>query len=329
MHTQKVLPQDQRASVLALPAGDRNSALLITADRLRDFRLGYLIQKRFPGLLKAWWIAPSLSRVRFDETLRDARNSLAASHGGWAAMSRLGRGEFSEGITILRRRLGRGLLRKAARMARSSGTALLSRNELRRVETQMFGREVAALRAHAPLEPTPVTWTDADSPKMLAAFRQVNPYFLLTCCSTLVHLDLINSTRGLALSQHDGWSPAFKGAAAAEAALYHRELRRVGSTVQVMNTASDAEPILRRSAATLHADDSVAHCVLAVSALGHKMLLEVIERALVDDHLMVFPGPVGGETLTDTELPPALRNALARDFAAGWLGDALRAVKDF
>jgi hypothetical protein len=51
-------PPDHEPSLVALPAGHRQSLVLVTSDRLRHLRLGYLMQQRFPGLLTAWFTAP-------------------------------------------------------------------------------------------------------------------------------------------------------------------------------------------------------------------------------------------------------------------------------
>jgi hypothetical protein len=328
VHTHWVLPTHQQASVLPLRGGDRNSAALITSDRLRHLRLGYLIQKRFPGLLKAWWLAPFPRQVALDHTMKRGANALSRSHGGWAAISRLGRGEYKDAVAIVRRRIGKGLVRQVARAARSSRTALLAGDEIRRVEQQMFRREVDTLRIGASLEPTAVSCADSDTPGLMATLRQLDPYFLLEYGGAPVPLGIVSSVRGLALRQHDGWTSTSATTSTAEEALYHRKLGWVGSTVHVMDPAGPG-PILRRSTATLHPGDSVAHCVLAVSALGHKLLLEVIGRALVDEHLHVFPRVGAWRTPLDADLGPVEREALARDFEAGWLGDAIEGVRNF
>lgn len=96
-----------------------------------------------------------------------------------------------------------------------------------------------------------------------------------------------------------------------------------------MNSSVGEGGILRRSTATLHGDDTVTHCSLAASALGSKLMLEVIEAALTADALPVFVQPRGGRSLLGVDYGPARREAVRRDLASGWLADELRALQDF
>jgi hypothetical protein len=96
-----------------------------------------------------------------------------------------------------------------------------------------------------------------------------------------------------------------------------------------MDTSADSGAILRRSTAALHPDDRPGHCFMAVVAVGSKLMLEVIEAALEADELTAFPQPAVGETVLSIDYDAVRREAVRRDFAGGWLGDALRMAQDF
>jgi hypothetical protein len=55
----------------------------------------------------------------------------------------------------------------------------------------------------------------------------------------------------------------------------------------------------------------------------------VIEAALEADELTAFPQPAVGETVLSIDYDAVRREAVRRDFAGGWLGDALRMAQDF
>ena len=189
------------------------------------------------------------------------------------------------------------------------------------VEDAMFGDEVRHLAEQASIHPREVA-SFAD-PHLTAELDSLSPYLLVAFGGPLIPGRILEAARGLAINQHAGWSPELKGANTVEAALYHRKLQWVGSTVHVMDTHADSGPIIRRSTATLHPDDSPTHCFNAVVALGNELLLEVIGDILDRDEITVCDQPRGGQTLLMSAMDAPRWAAIGRDFNSGWLGYAL------
>lgn len=318
-----MLPHDLPASSIPLPPGDRRSAVYLSGNEPRHLRLGYSIQRRFPGLLKAWWTHSPPRSARWSHKLAKARRLFANSQAVSEARAMLENGQIYDLAAFMRRKASSDALRQVKRMVR----VYAGREKRNAVEEEMFGREVDALKQHAELHPEPVD--SPNSPERVRALEALSPYFIITFGGPLLRGKVLQTARGLAINQHAGWSPALKGASTTETALYHRQLGWVGNTVHIMDTFADAGAILRRSTATLHPDDSVSHCFLSVVALGNKMMLEVIEEALTADELVGCAQPPGGQTVLNIDFSPTKRDAIRRDFAQGWLGDALRIVKDF
>jgi hypothetical protein len=316
-----MVPHELASATIRMPPGNRYSAVYLSGNRPRHLRLGYLLQHRFPGLLEQWWIHEPGGHVARP---RDpATGSLLERGAVSQAVAMIRNGEISELGGKVRRKLKRGGLRQVARAARLYS----ARGELARIEEEMFGGDVQALRKGAELHPRPV-----DSPNAPAQVRELEalgPYFLIVFGGPLLRGELLACARGLALNQHAGWAPELKGSFTTETALYHRKLGWVGNTVHVMDTSADAGAILRRSTAALHPDDRPGHCFMAVVAVGSKLMLEVIEAALEADELTAFPQPAVGETVLSIDYDAVRREAVRRDFAGGWLGDALRMAQDF
>jgi len=318
-----MLPHDVPSETRALPAGDRRSAVYFSGDGLRQLRLGYLIQERFPGLLKAWWISAPKSSQRLRPKLEKAWRMVSSGPPSTGTMELLREGDLRNLVGIARRRIRRGDLRRLGRIVKLA----TRRDPYARVEEEMFGAEVKAFEARAALHPERVDRFDSE--EHLARMSAIDPYLIVTFGGPLLRGRVLEKARGLAINQHAGWSPSLKGSYTTETAIYHRELGWIGNTVHVMDTQADSGAILRRSTCTLHPDDDLAHCVLAVCAVGSKLMLESIDTILHADRVDVFPQPRGGQTLLNVDFTLAKRDAVARDLRGGWLADALAATRDY
>jgi hypothetical protein len=299
-----MLPHDLTPTRLPLPPGDRDSAVLVTGALPRHLRLGYLLQRRFPGLLVRWWTCEAPARARPARLERPAR-------------------ALRDLLARLRRRAPDGRLRRLL----DAALELAAGDEVASVEERLFGPEIEALSSSAAVHPCTVTGAGTNA--MLAEIEALAPYFALTFDAPPLGEHLARGVRGLAITAHAGWAPALRGDQTVETALYHRRLEWVGTTIHLLDTAAGAGAILRRSTAALHPDDRVAHCLLAVIAAGHEMLCEVVEEARAAQELPVFPQPGGGQTLDLFDHGPARRRAVARDFRRGWFADAVRAAQVF
>jgi folate-dependent phosphoribosylglycinamide formyltransferase PurN len=318
-----MLVHDLPAETVRIPDGDRHSAVYFSGNSLRHRRLGYLIQERYPGLLKAWWIYAPQQSQRLQAKLTKAWRLVANSQTGAAAVEMIREGDVGGLMAMTQRRLARGDLRRFGRLARM----YTQRSNYGEIEQEMFGEELARLEAKASLHPESI-----DSPNkkaQVAALAAIDPFLIVTFGGPLLGGRVLSKARGFAINQHAGWSPSLKGASTTETAIYHREIGWVGNTVHLMDTHADSGAVLRRSTATLHPDDDLAHCFFGVCATGSKMMLETIGSVLHDDELACFPQPKGGQTVLNIDFSAAKREAIARDMANGWLADALQMVREF
>jgi folate-dependent phosphoribosylglycinamide formyltransferase PurN len=306
---------------MALPHGDRRSAIYVSGAGARHLRLGYLIQRRFPGLLKAWWLCPPAPSQPQGKPLSRAWHRLVSSQTAANAIELLREGDPRSFVAFFGRRLRQVDLRKIRRR-------VLRRSKIHdaaRFEEEILSPEVRALKTTATLHPERVEHLDDDL--RLAQLAELSPYFLLCFGAARPSGRFIDATRGPALEQRAGWAPAMEGDAATETALYHRELGWVGSTVHLLDDRAETDPIVRRSTATLHPDDDFARCLLAVDAVGNKLMIDAIEDVLNARELLLFTAPsVGGHRVEASRLH---RDAIARDLETGWLANALEMEGSF
>lgn len=292
-----MFPHDIPMKRLALPPGDRRPAVVVSGASLRHLRFGYLLQERFPGLLARWWVG-------------------GGGPGGPPPVPKARRA-----LEMLRKGQLAGLARKVVEVTVERRADRRFERDQRAAEERMFGAEVDRLRAKAPVHPCPVADVNGDG--LLGELRSVDPYFLLSLGGPLLSPRVFTAVRGIAVNQHSGWSPEYKGAYTPHQALYHRDLPRVGNTVHLLATGADCGPILRRSSVKLHPDDSLHDAFMAAIALGTDLTLEVLGTALHAEELPLFEQPHRGETYLTADLTRARRVRLERDFRSGWLGEAL------
>lgn len=321
-----MLPHDLSPTRVELPPGPRDSAVLLTGPRPRHLRLGYLIQRRFPGLLRAWYVTDPPKEARLKAKVDKARELLRSNPAVVEARRLVERGEVHDmrDVAHVIRRVSRGLdLGRATRAA----WEYLRPNGYDESEQRMFGRELERLRAGAALHPVVVP--SPNDEEVIAEVEAMNPYFLITLGGPLLKGRLLRAARGVALNQHAGWCPVLRGANTVETAIYHRNIDWIGSTVHVMNTFADAGVILRRSTAALHPDDDLGDCFMAAVAAGTKMMLEVIACAIRDGEIVGFDQPSLGRTVNIIDYVPAKRSAVARDMTRDFLENALRIARQY
>ena len=160
---------------------------------------------------------------------------------------------------------------------------------------------------------------------ILKRLSATSAYFQLSLGGSLVSVDVLKSVRGVAINQHAGWCPDFRGSSAVQTAFYHRRLDQVGAMVHLMTTAADAGPILRRSTITIHPEDTAADCFCAAVSLGTELLLDVISEALSAESLEIYeqPAPPCGQTFRGIDFTELKPQAIDRGLSAGWLRSAI------
>jgi hypothetical protein len=316
-----MIPDELEGTTIALPPSDRCPIVVITGGELRHDRFALRIQSEFPGLVVAWLrIVPSTA------------GAPRVSPFG-RAFARISRQTRAVGRHLKTRQarahLVRELIRRGRHAPRRIGRSLIARFEpappsQRAVEQRLFGDEIRRLRESSLVEPTIVH--DPNAPETVAFVRSLNPYFILTLGGSVYGKALRDCARGLALNQHDGWCPEYRGSYTVHWALYHRDLAKVANTIHILTDGMDAGPILRRSSACLTEDDTLESCFARSVALGTELMCESVRELIDTKQARTFPQPrfTGftylGRHLTDTIVNEVRldlqRNLIRRDIDA-------------
>ena len=196
------------------------------------------------------------------------------------------------------------------------------------VEEALFADEVKVLRKGAHLKPVVVS--DPDAQEVVDQVRELAPFFMVTLGGAIYSEPLLQCVRGVALNQHDGWCPEYKGANTVDWTFYHRDIAHLGNTVHILTSGMDAGPVVRRSSVCLVDNDTRESCFARVVALGTELMCEVVAEALEADEITVYDQPCGsGCTYLNHELTPEVIKAIDRDFQNGWLSFELSRVRRF
>ena len=199
---------------------------------------------------------------------------------------------------------------------------------LKEVEQRLFGAEVQSLRKSSHLQPIRVS--DPNSPVVISQVASLNPYLIVTLGGAIYRQKLLNTAEGLALNQHDGWYPDYKGTGTVDWTLYHRDITRLGNTVHILTSSLDGGPILRRSTACLLGNDTRESCFARIVALGTELMCEVVADVIRNDHLTVYDqGDGRGFTYLGADLKGEVTRAVERDLRNGFLSFELSRLRNF
>lgn len=308
-----MIPHELPAERIELPKTDSHTIALITGGELRHQRFAYRIQQEFGDLVKAWYqvgVAPRAARTTTPQ----------------GEVSRLGKA--ARLLLSFDPSLIRNTIEDRARNRRHRRLFLERRERQRLAERELFAEEVEELAKHGHLAPIPVT--DPNSAEFIESLRKLDAFFLLSLGGPLYGKRLLGSVRGVALNQHAGWSPTYKGAYTTDWALYHRDLDHLGCTVHITTSGADAGPILRRSHPCLFPDDAPEVCFTRVVALGTELMCEVVRDVISAGAAWVFEQPIDcGRTSLAAQFDAEILGRLNEDFRSGWLGKELRRVRRF
>ena len=210
----------------------------------------------------------------------------------------------------------------------SLGRGRRRRPSQREVERLLFEKELERLRRTAHLKPRSVD--NPNSQEIVEWVRSVQPYFLLTIGDTICDKPLRECVKGLALNQHDGWCPEYKGSHTAYWALYQRDVSHLGNTVHILTGGMDSDPILRRSTACLIPGDTPESCFARSVALGTELMCEAVHEIIRTNKITVYDQPPElGRTYLERQLDENIKQSIDRDFEAGWLQNELIRLRQF
>ncbi len=318
-----MIPDELSAEYLDLPDLDNNQIVLITGNQLRHKRFALRMIEEFGDQVVAWYQVENSAPRRFEGN-QQAKNS--APEGLKAKLIKTAKSskKFARqpGLWALFVAVVRGLLLKFRWQMHSKA--------IQRGEERLFGREVHRLQATMNRQPSIINPKDVNTAGFVAEIKALNAYFFLSLAGPLYGKELLDSIRGIAINQHAGHSPVYKGTSTIEWALYRRDLRCVSATVHQTTSGADNGPILRRSAPCLFPGDSPSAIFSRVVALGTELMIEVVREIMADKHVRVYPQPDGaGQTYLGTHMTPHVLNAIYRDHRAGWLRDEFVRLKQF
>src|SRR5262252_4560877 len=220
-----MIPAELEPSILDLPSSNHCRIVVITGTALRHDRFALRLQAEFPGLVVAWLqVVPASPPT--PETRRSRPDRFRKL--GVMLRSRPGRRIVINRSRQLLARLGRRIVAKFER----------ERATQRIVEQRIFGDEIEQLKKTAYLSPRRIE--NPNSAEMIAFINALEPYFILTLGGAIYGKELRDCARGLALNQHDGWCPEYRGPYTVDFALYHRDLSKIANTVHVLTSGMDS-----------------------------------------------------------------------------------------
>lgn len=320
-----MIPLDLPSKRLTLSDGDRESIVLITGGlQPHHLHFAYTIQAAFPGMVKGWFALDP-------HAVGGSRPSKTGAAGAGARALSFGR----KVIEIVRSEgIGRAAKVHGPRFVRRSVTRASSRLHLnfrdsfdyRRAEESVFTGPVRRLKSQAPIEPTMIASPNDDWVRKEIAGAA--PYFLLSLGGPLISRATLETARGLAINTHAGWAPEMRGSYTTEQALYHRRADWIGNTVHITVPAADAGPILARSTAAIHDDDTAAECFFRVVALGNQLMARTVRKIMASDEITVYEQD-RGSTFRASDLTPHRKRAVNRDMANAFLRNALEEIRAY
>jgi hypothetical protein len=318
-----MIPNEVEPSILQLPKSDDCRIVVITSGELRHDRFALRLQAEFPGLVVAWLrVTPRSARPSATATsrlhqFRRLRATLVGLVDSRPEMlwSRNGRRLVIERSRALLSRVGRRML---ARLRHEASQRI--------IEERMFGAEIEQLRKTAYVSPTPVG--DPNSPETINYIKSLKPYFILTLAGAIYGKELRDCARGLALNQHDGWCPEYRGADTVDWALYHRDLTKVANTVHILTSGMDSGPIVRRSTVCLASDDSLESCLARSVAVGTELMCETVREVIETKQARIFDQPqFTGYTYLQSHMTKEIRDEIRRDIRHGLITRHIAATR--
>ena len=290
----QMIPQELEPSTIELPTAEQYHIVVITGTELRHDRFALRLQAEFPGLVSAWF------QVESSQRRRPAAVKMETSE---------------ESRSRFWRRLSRRVLRRTKPKKRNQ--SVKSQQE---VERTLFAAEISRLRKVAYVAPIKIK--DPNSAEVISSIKMLAPYFILTLGGPIYTQELCACAAGLALNQHDGWCPEYRGTSTVYWALYHRDLPKVSNTIHILTDGMDAGPILRRSSACLAADDSPESCFARSVALGTELMCETVRELIQTKRARIFRQPqFAGYTYIKRQLTDDIKRSVIIDLQRGLIAN--------
>jgi methionyl-tRNA formyltransferase len=320
-----MIPAELESNTIVLPDSDVFPIVAFTGSELRHDRFALRLQSELPGLVVAWFqVVPAVSADALAKSNVDRLRKV------YARLSAL----MAGGNKLFTSTIGRQVI--AARIRKiTSDVATRTRARLRRnvnaqknAEQRLFAEELKQLRTTAYISPK--TIQNPNAPEIIQLVKSFDPYFILTLGGGIYGKELRACARGLALNQHDGWCPEYRGANTVNWAMYHRDLSKVANTVHVLTEGMDSGPILRRSIACLADDDNLESAFARSVALGTELMCETVRELITTKQARIFPQPqFAGRTYLFQQMNVDMRRDLEMDLRRNFIARDLGHRKAF
>lgn len=198
------------------------------------------------------------------------------------------------------------------------------------VEQRVFRSDFRRFEMLSTLTPRVIQPSDISKEPFLDKMQRLSPYFFLTLGGALYPKSVLELVQGVAINQHAGHSPQYKGTCTTEWALYHRQLAYVSNTVHITATGADNGPILRRSHPCLTNSDNFETVFARVVAVGTELLIECVHEIIGNKMITVFDQDQSvGRTYLGSDLTPDVIQAFRADIGAGLLGREMGRLRSF
>lgn len=306
-----MLPHDLKSSVKHLPVVDNPTIVIFTGTELRHDRFALKIINQFGSQVVGWYRINNKPNVEKQSNLFPSADVLLRK------VKRLVR------LSRHPKELLKNIAQRATRLNR-----VTKRQTLADLEKEMFSNEIIRLQANSKVAPIDII--DPNAAEIVEKIQSLAPYFILTLGGAKYSNDLIDCATGIALNQHDGWCPDYKGSNTIEWTLFNRDYSRIGSTVHVLTSGMDAGPILRRSTACLVGDDNRHTCFLRSVALGTDLMCEAVSAIIRNPEIEVFEQPYyQGRTYLRKQMDGDIVKAVEGDFDSGLFRNTIQAIRTF
>ena len=157
-----------------------------------------------------------------------------------------------------------------------------------------------------------------------------DPTILISCGGPILPQKVILAIKGLAINQHAGFSPHYKGRYTTLIPLYKKDLNHVGNTIHITSPNVDEGDIIRRSTPAFCPDDDERSIGLRNSILGNELLMEALKELIETRRLRVFEQEKTGETILKNNYDiPRVSFEVNQAIRSNWLNNELDRISSF
>ena len=305
-----LIPIDLDYQILNLPKDERYTIVILTSNSLRHKRFAYRLIEEFGDMVVRWYEIDNSHQNSINMEKR-----LSKIEKIFKKLKRVYSYIKQNGIKTLAKRLLSSFDDIYYRIFVIKNMS----KSFQESEERLFFDEVNSLSQKIDYKAIKITSKELNSQEFIDELKSLNPYFLLTLSGPLYSKELINCAT-VAINQHAGYSPDYKGSNTIQWALYHRDINCVASTVHLLGSGADDGAILRRSQSTMLHGDNIDIIFLRSVALGTELMIEVVKEIIDTNQIKTFPQPKNrGRTYLSKEYKFYIIKSIYRDFRKGWL----------